>query len=213
MLFKDRYDAGEKLSLALKEYQNAENTIVIGLPRGGVATAYEVATRLELPLDIVCPRKIGAPANPEFAVGAITETGDHFLNESVIKSLDIPKDELSAIIENEREVAKNRLKDLREGLPKRKLKGKVVIVVDDGLATGSTMKAALITAKKEGAEKIVAAVPVAPADSLEKIQELADEVICLETPPFFQAVSNFYDDFASTSDEEVKQLLTVAKDR
>lgn len=203
----DRIDAGKQLAVRLKKYQNDPNAIVIALPRGGVVTGYEVAKELHLPLDITCPRKIGAPGNLEFAVGAITETGQGILHDDVIESLQISEEYLQQKIAAETQVAKARLALYREGREKRDLKGKTVLIVDDGLATGSTMQAAIASVKSEGAGKIVLCVPVSPTHTLSKFEGDADEIVCLMTPPGFYAVGQFYDDFAPVSDEEVIALL------
>lgn len=207
MIFKDRRDAGKKLAEALKQYQDDKEAIVIALPRGGVVVGFEVAKVLHLPLDIVCPRKMGAPFNPELAIGAITETGEKILSKDLISSLAISEDYISKIAEEEKKVALSRLKRFRNNRPNRQLKGKKVIIVDDGLATGATMRAAIKTVKAEGAKKIVVAVPVSPPDTAERIENEVDELIALSTPTSFYAVGQFYDHFDQTTDEEVVQLL------
>lgn len=207
MLFKDRKDAGEQLAKLLEKYKNSKDTIILGLPRGGVVTAYIAAIRLHLPLDITCPRKIGAPFNPELAIGAITETGEGVLNEPFIVQMGISNEYLSQEIEKQKQIANHRLNTFRKGLPPRNLKGKNVIIIDDGLATGATMKAAIESVKKEQAKKVIVAIPVSPVDTLQEIEQLCDEVICLATPPSFQAVGQFYHNFTQTEDEEVLDLL------
>ena len=211
MMFLDRIDAGERLANELKQYQNLPKGLVIGLPRGGVPVAYEIANALNLPLDIVCPHKIGAPYNPEYAIGAITETGEGIFDELVIASLNISKDYIDRKIEQEKETAQMRLKEYRKDRPERILKGKTIILVDDGLATGSTMKAAIKSLRAEGVEKIIVAVPISPPDTLEEVQQQVDEVLCLDAPPFFQAVGQFYEDFRPTEDEEVIELLRISR--
>lgn len=206
-IFRDRYAAGEHLADLLSKYNHSKNTIILGLPRGGVVTAYAIAKKLNLPLDVTCPRKIGAPFNPELAIGAITETGEGVYNWSLINQIGIPEHYLQKEIEKQKEIAKQRLNSFRKGLPERKLARKTVIIVDDGLATGATMKAAITSAKKENAEKIVVAVPVSPSDTLQEIAEIADEVVCIATPPYFQAVGQFYEDFTQVEDDEVIELL------
>jgi len=211
VMFQNRIQAGEELGGQLKQYHACSNGIVIGLPRGGVPVAYEVAQGLELPLDIVCPRKIGAPNNKEFAIGAITETGEGMLNHDVITRFSISEDYIKNEVETQKQRALEELSLFRQDRPQRMLKGKVVIIVDDGLATGSTMKAAVQSVRLEGAEKIVVAVPVSPPDTLKEIEELVDEVVCLDAPPYFQAVGQFYEDFSQTTDEEVITFLKIAK--
>lgn len=207
MIFKDRYDAGKRLVPRLEQYRNDPNAVVIGLPRGGVATAYEVALGLELPLDVTCPRKIGAPGNPEFAIGAITETGEGIFHEDVIAMLGVSKDYIRTAIEEKRRVAQDRLKLYRKTRKPIDLEGKTVIIVDDGLATGATMQAAIQSIRGQKAGKIIMAVPVSPPETYHKIASEVDEAICLDTPLLFQAVGQFYEYFASTQDEEVVELL------
>src|SRR5262249_20895142 len=166
MLFKDRVDAGQKLAEALKNYSNQPDTIIIALPRGGVVVGYEIASRLHLPLDIVCPRKIGAPFNPELAIGAITETGEGILSQDLIQSFGVSNKYLKDLTKKEKRKAQWRLDAYQKGRHPRQLKNKCVILVDDGLATGSTMRAAIKTVRAEKAKKIVMAIPVAPPDTL-----------------------------------------------
>lgn len=212
MYFQDRKDAGQRLAEALKHHEGEENGIVIGLPRGGVPVAYQVAKQLKLPLDIICPRKIGAPHNPEYAIGAITETGEGEFNEYAISSLGVSKQYIEETVEKEKRVAKQRLDAYRKGMPARDFKGKIVFLIDDGLATGSTMKAAIRSLRAEGAAAIILAVPVSPPDTFFEIEQMVDEAICLETPSFFQAVGQFYEHFGQTSDEEVIELLKLSNE-
>lgn len=210
-MFQDRIDAGQQLAQALIAYKNRKDVLVIGLPRGGVPVAYEVADRLNLPLDIFCPRKIGAPMNKEFAIGAITETGEGIFDEDTIARLGIPQEYIDREVAIEKQTAQKRLDAYRKGRPKRVIKGKTIILIDDGLATGATMKAAIRSAHAEGASEIVVAVPVAPPDTLDEIRMMVDEAYCLDTPLFFQAVGQFYEDFRPTEDEEVEQLMKISR--
>lgn len=207
MIFRDRHHAGEALVPRLNKYKDDPNAVVIGLPRGGVVNAYEVAKGLNLPLDIIYPRKIGAPSNPEFAIGAITESGEGIFNELVVRQIGVPQTYIAATVEKEKNVAQKRLQMYRKGLPKISLQGKTVIIVDDGLATGSTMKAAIVSAKAEGAAKIVVAVPVSPPDTFQELQSEVDELVVLSTPANFSAVGQFYANFSQTEDSEVVDLL------
>lgn len=207
MIFKNRSDAGLQLVAKLERYRHDPKAIVLGLPRGGVVTAYEIAHGLGLPLDVTCPRKIGAPFNPELAIGAITETGKTFFNEDVIRQLDVPHDYIERTMEKERKRAEERSALFRKGKPPLTVKGLTVILVDDGLATGATMKAAIQSIKEGGASKIVVAIPVAPPDTLREIMHMVNEVVCLLAPPFFSAVGEFYEDFSQTEDSEVIELL------
>lgn len=208
-MFQDRIDAGDQLANALIKYQRKGNVMVIGLPRGGVPVAYEAAQKLHLPLDIVCPRKIGAPMNKEFAIGAVTESGEGIFNEDTVERFSIPKAYIDEEVKQESKMAKHRLDIYRKGRPQRNVKGKTVILIDDGLATGATMKAAIKTMKSEGAASIIVAIPVAPEETLKEIKLLANEVVCLSSPSYFQAVGQFYQDFTPTEDEEVIELLKL----
>lgn len=210
MRFRNRAEAGKELAKKLQHFKGNTQTLVVGLPRGGVPIAYEIAQELNLPMDIICPRKIGAPMNKEFAIGAITETGKGLFDEENIRFLGITKDYIASEVEKEMEVAKRRLESYRLGAPKRILKGQTVILADDGLATGATMKAAIASSKSEGAARVIVAVPVAPSDTLEEIRDLSDGAYCLYTPGYFQAVGQFYEDFNPTEDEEVIQLMRLS---
>lgn len=213
MRFKDRKDAGKKLATRLISYQNDPNAVVIGLPRGGVVTAFEVAKYLNLPLDVTCPRKIGAPGNLEYAIGAITETGEGIFHEEPIQMLHIPSSYIQKMVETEKEVARKRLELYRKRAPAIDIENKTVIIVDDGIATGATMQAAIRSIRSQGAGRIVLAVPVAPPETYEEISSEVDEAVCLDTPPFFQAVGQFYESFGATEDEEVIQLLEKSRSK
>lgn len=210
-MFKNRQEGGRQLLAHLKAYDNAEQTIVIGLPRGGVVTASEVAKGLHLPLDVMCPRKIGAPFNPELAIGAITEEGQGFLNRELIARLAVTEEHIQKTMAQEKQRAAERLKLYRQSYHKLPLQNKVVILVDDGLATGATMKAAIFSAKDQAAQKIVVAIPVAPPDTLLEIEAMADEVVCAHTPRQFYAVGQFYQEFEQVEDGEVIALLQEAQ--
>jgi putative phosphoribosyl transferase len=211
MRFKDRVDAGKQLVLLLTKYIDDPNAIVVGLPRGGVVNAYEVAKGLNLPLDVTCPRKIGAPFNPELAIGAITETGEGIFNHSLLMQLDVPQIYIQKQVEIEKKVAQQRLVSYRKDRPATNFSGKTVILVDDGLATGATMKAAIKSIKAAGAKRIVVAVPVSPPNTFEEIKALVNEAVTLATPAYFSAVGQFYEEFYPTEDEEVVKLLQNSK--
>ncbi|OGY41952.1 MAG: phosphoribosyltransferase [Candidatus Buchananbacteria bacterium RBG_13_36_9] len=212
MIFKNRQDAGQKLAEKLKEFKDQKETIILALPRGGVVTAFEIAKELNLPLDLVVPRKIGAPHNEEYAIGAITESGEGIFNQEVIDSLKISKEYLNNKVTEEKKEAERRLKTYRQDRPILNLENKTVIIVDDGIATGLTMRAAIKSVREKGAKKIIVAVPVSAKDSLKIIQAEVDKVICLDAPLFFGAVGAFYEDFGQTSDEEVIELMEKSKD-
>lgn len=209
-MFENRIDAGERLARQLEAYRGNANAVVVGLPRGGVPVAYEIAQALDLPLEIICPRKIGAPTNKEFAIGAISDTGVGFFDRKIVEQLGVSQAYIDEEVEKEKQIAQKRLAAYRQGRPKCVFTGKCVLLVDDGLATGATMKAAIHSVRAEKPQKVVVAVPVAPIDTLEEISSLADEVACLESPRFFQAVGQFYEDFSPTEDEEVIALLKLA---
>lgn len=207
MQFRDRAEAGQKLVQLLNRYREKKETVVIGLPRGGVVVAWQVAHELHLPLDVICPRKIGAPGNPELAIGAITEEGDPILDFSLIQSMDVSEKYLTERIEMERENARHRVQEYRGDRPPLQLRGQIVILIDDGLATGSTMRAAIASVRARHAHRVVVAVPVSPLDTAEEMKLLADTFICLDTPAPFYAVGQFYEQFEQVTDEEVIDLL------
>jgi len=213
MIFKNRVEAGEKLAAALGKFKNAPDTIIIALPRGGVIVGYEVAKKLNLPLDIVVPRKIGAPGNPEFAIGAITETGEGIFDEMTVGTYGITESYLQNEIKKEKAEAVRRLKLYRGTRPPLDLKNKTAILVDDGLATGLTMRAAIKTVKKLGANKIIVTIPVTSPEAAELIKQECDEIIYLEAPAFFGAVGSFYEEFEQTADDEVIDLLSREREK
>jgi len=211
MRFASRIEAGKKLAEALKKYAGNPNVVVIGLPRGGVPVAYEVADALALPLDIIIIRKIGAPYNPELAVGALAENGTVFFNQQIMQMLGLSTENLQPIIKQEMAEAERRKQKYLGDRTRVALKDKIVILVDDGIATGATIRSAIQLLRAEGVQKIIVAVPVAPRDMLATLQQEAEEVICLYAPDIFPGVGAFYDSFAQTTDEEVIDLLSLAK--
>lgn len=207
MRFLNRREAGDLLVEKLRPYEGKARTLIIGLPRGGVVTAAAVAGGLHLPLDIVCPRKIGAPFNEEYAIGAVTESGEAFLNERVIAQLGIGHDYLDQAIQEQSSEARRRLTLYRQGRPERQYRDCTVILIDDGIATGATMKAAIQSMRAYLAKKVIVAVPVIPPDHVKEFMELVDEFYYLAAPANFSAVGQFYEHFQATSDDEVIQLL------
>lgn len=207
MLFKDRSDAGNQLVPLLKSYKDQENVIVLGLARGGVVTAFEIANALHLPLGVMVVRKVGAPGNEELALGAVTEKGEGIFNDHLIALLGVPPDYLKRQIEIEKQKAKMRLEHYLGKRPALNLKGKTVILVDDGIATGASMRVAILSVRNQGAKKIILAVPVSAKDALQKIKKEVDEVVCLLSPDYFEAVGSFYKSFKQISDEEVTKLI------
>jgi putative phosphoribosyl transferase len=205
MRFRDRADAGRVLAARLKHLRST-NPVVVGLPRGGVPVAAEVAAALGAQLDVVLVRKIGAPEREELAVGAIGEDGVTVRNEAVLRELGLSWDDLADQVERERAEVRRRADILRPG-SRPDLRGRTVILVDDGIATGATMVAALRVLRDLGVTRIVLAVPVAPPDSLAALAPLADEVVCPSRPRRFAAVGQWYDDFRQVPDERVRKLL------
>jgi len=211
MIFADRLEAGEKLAAALQKYAGRKDTAVVALPRGGVVPGRIVADALGAPLDIVVPRKIGAPSNEEYAIGAVTEEGHVVWNEVERAMFDTAK--LDVIVKKEVAEAARRLGKFRAGLPPRDLRGKTVIIVDDGVATGFTMLAAVATVRSMRPRKIVVAVPVGPPDSIARIGSAVDEVVVLEQPVIFGAIGSFYEEFDQVDDSIVIRLLQTRKER
>jgi len=210
MLFKNRTEAGQALSAALEKFKGAKKTVVLGLPRGGVVVASVVAEALGLPLDVLIPRKIGAPDNPELAIGAIAGEGV-VLDQGIISSLNVSEDYIRKEIAKEKQEAERRAKLFRKGKPSPDWTGWTALLVDDGIATGSTMRASIAALKKMHAAKIVVAVPVGPPDTIEELKGDVDLVVCLYTPSSFMAVGQFYDRFPQTTDVEVIEILWKSK--
>lgn len=206
-MFKNRTDAGQKLADVLDDH-DVEADIVLAIPRGGLPVGRAVADALDVPLDIVAARKLGAPGNPELAIGAVASDGTVWLNESTIRDLGVGETYIDEGIESERAAALEKVERYRAGRPPLELRGKTVLIVDDGIATGATTIACLRQVKNQGAERVVLAVPVAPPDTVDRLTGEADEVICVETPPHFRAVGQFYDSFGQVSDSEAKAYLT-----
>jgi len=207
MLFKDRSDAALKLASKLMHYKDRADVIVLALPRGGVVTGYEISKELNCPLDIIIIRKIGFPGQPELAIGAVSETGAVILNEDMVSSYRIPENYIDSEIKKQEEEISRRKILYRGGKGIPELDGKVIILVDDGVATGATMKAAIAALKTEKIKHLVVAVPVASPDSAENIKAMVDEWVCLDTPYYFTSVGSFYRDFSQVSDDEVVELL------
>lgn len=206
--FADRAEGARELAKKLKSYVGQADTIVLGLPRGGVVTAAVVAEELGLPLDIIVARKIGAPMSPELAVGALTADGAVHLNKPLMATLNVTEEDVAETIEAEQAEAKRRQTTYRGDRPPLDMKNKVVVLVDDGIATGATMKAAVVASKKGGAKKVIVAVPVLPAESVGDMAKAADELVYVMAPDDFMAVGEFYSEFRQVEDEEVVKLLS-----
>ncbi len=206
MAFRDRADAGRRLAAVLTHFAG-ENPVVEGLPRGGVPVAFEVAAALGAPLDVLLVRKLGCPGQPELGLGAIGEGGVRVVNDALVARLGIPESTLDDIAAHEGETLSRRLQLLRGDRDRVPVAGRTVIVIDDGLATGYTARAAIEVMRRVGARKVVLAVPVAPADAVEEMRAVADDVVCLLTPAWFMAIGEFYDDFSQVPDDQVARLL------
>jgi len=205
-MFRDRKEAGKFLAEALSEYKD-KNPIVLAIPRGGVIVAYEVAKALNAHLDLIIPRKVGAPNQPELAIGAVTEDGTTILNQDILQYLRVPDEYIKEEVKNQVEEIKRRMKKYLEDKLRLSIEGKVTILVDDGVATGATIKAAIASIRKRKPALIVLAIPVGPPDTIEELRREVDEVICLMTPEPFFAIGQFYKSFEQTSDEEVIEIL------
>jgi predicted phosphoribosyltransferase len=211
-LFRNRVDAARRLASALADLAG-KDAIVLAIPRGGVVLGFEVARALGVPLDVIIPRKIGAPDNPELAIGAMTEDGTVILDQSLVNYLGVSEDYIKEESRRQRLEIERRLKLYRGNASYPNLKNRDVILVDDGIATGSTMKAALASVRKRGAKTIVIAIPVGPPSTIKELKKEADRVICLHTPESFYAIGQFYDDFTQITDEEVKSLLKLSRQK
>jgi putative phosphoribosyl transferase len=211
LLFYDRTDAGRRLAKLLKRRIQGP-CIVLAIPRGGVVVGYEVAKELGCPLDVVISRKVGAPAQPELAVGAVAEDGAVFVEEEIAGLVGVSRDYVERRAREELREVRRRAEEYRGGREMPDLSGKTVILVDDGLATGLTMMAAVHMARNKGAEKVVVAVPVSPPETVAKLRRHADEVICLETPTNFYAIGQFYDRFDQLTDDETNSILRKSRE-
>jgi putative phosphoribosyl transferase len=210
ILFRDRADAGRLLATRLTAYANRQDVLVLGLPRGGVPVAYEVAQALRAPLDVFVVRKLGAPGQEELAMGAAATGGVVLLNPEVVRYLEIGDAELRAVIESEQRELERRNRLYRGDRPPPDVKGRTVILVDDGLATGASMRAACEALRQLGPARLVVAVPVAPVETCAEMRAEADEVVCAMTPEPFHGVGMWYEDFTQTTDTQVRDLLARA---
>jgi len=209
-LFRDRRDAGRVLARLLEPYAERSDVIVLALPRGGVPVGFEVATALGVPLDVLVVRKVGVPGREELAMGAVAGGGIVILDDDVVRALRIDADTVQRIVEAERRELVRREQVYREGRPPPDVQGKVVILVDDGLATGSSMRAAVLALQERNARRIVVAVPAAPSSTCRELRVIADEVVCATTPAPFYAVGQSYWDFEQVRDDEVREMLRLA---
>ncbi|HEX6466579.1 MAG TPA: phosphoribosyltransferase [Terriglobales bacterium] len=210
MLFRDRYDAGQQLAARLQHYAGDPDAILLALPRGGIPVAYEVARSLHIPMDVFIVRKIGVPGHEELAMGAISSGGVRVLNKAVVEQLAIPESMIESVARREEDELHRREQLYRGNLPFPDLRGKTAILVDDGLATGATMRVAATAVRSKWARRIVVAVPVASEASCAELEDEVDETICAAMPASFFAVGQWYEDFRPTSDQEVRELLMRA---
>lgn len=210
MIFRDRTDAGSKLARALTKYRGKPGVIVLALPRGGVPVAFEVAKALATKLDVFLVRKLGVPGHEELAMGAISTGGVRVVNRSVVDHLGITEDVIDSVAVNEQLELERREKIYRGDRDLPELRNSNVILIDDGLATGSTMRAAVAALKQHQPARIIVAVPVASIEACEEVGEEVDEIVCVDTPEPFRGVGMWYEDFSQTTDDEVRALLALS---
>jgi putative phosphoribosyl transferase len=212
-IFSDRAEAGRRLAEQLQQYAGRDDVIVLGLPRGGVPVAFEVARNLGVPLDVFIVRKLGVPGFEELAAGAIASGGVRVLNDDVVRVLPNAEETIASITAREILEIERREQIYRDGRPAPELRDRVVILVDDGLATGATMRAAVKALRQRGVAKIVVSVPVGAPETCRELEKEADEIICAISPAWFQAVGQYYEDFSQTTDDEVRELLVRVAQR
>lgn len=208
--FQNRSEAGRMLASRLQQYANRSDVLVLALPRGGVPVGYEVAVALNVPLDVFLVRKLGVPGHEELALGAIASGGVRVLNYDVVEALGIPEETIDTIAARERRELTRRQQEYRGSRPPADAQGHTIILVDDGLATGSTMRAAAAALRRQNPARLIIAVPVGAASTCEELKREADELICLMEPEPFHAVGLWYEDFGQTTDQEVRDLLQRA---
>lgn len=210
MEFRNREEAGRHLADKLRQYREAANGVILALPRGGVAVGFQLSIALHLPLDVFITRKIGAPENPEYALGAVSETGNIYLNPSAMAEFRLSRDDIKTIVATRRQEIGRRQQLYRQGRHPLPLKDRIVILVDDGIATGSTFFASLEGIRGQAPKHLVAAIPVGPSETIAKVRSLVDELVVLATPEPFWAVGNHYVDFTQVEDRDVLEYLNLA---
>jgi putative phosphoribosyl transferase len=213
MIFLDRIDAGRRLAKKLETFAGRKDVLVLGIPRGGVPVAFQVASELEAPLDVFVVRKLGVPSHEELAFGAIATGGVRVLDKQIVEEVGISDSEIERITARQRQELNRRESVYRGGRPPLNLKGKTVILVDDGIATGASTLAAITALRELKPERIVLAAPVAPASTCRRLRRVVDDLVCLHTPEAFFAIGQFYEDFSQVSDEEVTSLLQLSAEQ
>ena len=209
-MFRNREEAGRILADELSRYRNDPTALILALPRGGVAVGYQLSLALQIPLDVFITRKIGAPGNPEYAIGAVTETGSHYLNQEAVSSFGLSQHELNRLIQvQEKEIARRR-NLYREGRLLPQLTGRTVLLVDDGIATGSTFMASALAIRSLQPRHLVGVIPVGPPSTIREVRSHVDELVVLMTPDSFETVGNFFMDFTQVEDRDVIQYLNLA---
>jgi putative phosphoribosyl transferase len=209
-IFRDRADAGRQLAAKLGDYAGRSGVLVLGLARGGVPVAFEVARALEAPLDVFLVRKLGVPGHEELAMGAIASGGARVLNDEVVRSLEVPEETIASVAADEQRKLERRERLYRNGGGPSPVTDKTAILVDDGLATGASMRAAALALREQGVGELVVAVPVAPPETCAAFEQQVDRTVCARTPERFYAVGAWYEDFSEVSDEQVRELLRQA---
>jgi putative phosphoribosyl transferase len=210
MIFQNRTDAGRQLAHQLLAYANRPDILVLALPRGGVPVAFEIARELKVPLDVFVVRKLGVPGQEELAMGAMASGGSYVLNQHLIRAIGLTQDEVNAVIAQEKHELQRRQRLYRNDRPYPDLHNRTVILVDDGLATGATMYAAVNALRKLEPARLIVAVPVAVKEVCDRFRQIADEIVCVQTPDPFDGVGRWYADFSQTTDDEVRELLARA---
>jgi putative phosphoribosyl transferase len=213
MLFQDRREAGQALARELASYKGSSDLIVLGIPRGGVVVGHEIAKALGAPIDVYITRKIGAPHNPELAIGAVASDGTLIIDQQLVRRLGVDEDYIEEESKRQKDEIARRLSEYRGDRPSPELAGKIVILVDDGVATGATTLVTIRAIKAQDPSELVLAVPVGPRDSIESLRQEVDKIVCLHAPEIFWAVGAFYNVFDQTSDAEVKALLQLDQER
>lgn len=211
--FRDRHAAGGALARRLAAYGDSPDAVVLALPRGGVPVAYEIALALRLPLDVFEVRKLGVPGHEELAMGAIGSGGAFYLNHTIVDALHVGRGEIDEVVQRERAELERRTALYRDGRPRPEVRGKSIILVDDGVATGASMIAAIAALRAAGVDRVVVAVPVAPVETGEVLRSLADELVCIRMPLDFRSVGEAYERFDQVGDDEVRRLLSDAAKR